>query len=90
MSNKVKFTIECEMEERWVDQFLSFLSYMQMNGVQGNSEIVGFYSDGDGDFKPKFCFEKLNFEWNYAPLHRLSIYSSSGVYLGATVFWDAG
>lgn len=52
----VKFTIECEMDERWQDYFLSFLKHMEYNGLQGHSEIVGFYSDGDGDFRPRFTF----------------------------------
>lgn len=29
---------------------------MEYNGNVGHSEIVGFYSDGDGDFRPKFKF----------------------------------
>ena len=27
---------------------------MQQNGEIGHSEIIGFYSDGDGDFRPNF------------------------------------
>ena len=54
MSKKVKFTVECEMEERWKDYFLSFLKTMEFFGQAGHSELLGFYSDGDGDFRPKF------------------------------------
>ena len=49
-----KFIVECEMEERWINQFMSFLKYMEHNGEIGHSCRVGFVSDGDGDFKPKF------------------------------------
>ena len=51
MSKKVKFTVECEMEERWKDYFLSFLKTMEFFGQAGHSELLGFYSDGDGDFR---------------------------------------
>ena len=49
-----KFTIEVEMDERWVDDFCSMLSQMEYLGNIGSSRTVGLYSDGDGDFRPKF------------------------------------
>ena len=49
-----KFTIEVEMGERWVPHFMSFLKKMENNGKSGCSRLIGFYSDGDGDFQPKF------------------------------------
>ena len=55
---KVKFTVQCEMEERWIDDFCSFLNYIQSCGEQGHSALIGFYADGDGDFRPKFKFRK--------------------------------
>lgn len=51
---KKKFTVECEMEERWVPYFLSMLNAMESYGIAGTSREVGIYSDGDGDFRPKF------------------------------------
>lgn len=51
---KMKFTIECEMEERWKDYFLSFLKSAERCGEIGHSQLVGLYVDGDGDFRPKF------------------------------------
>lgn len=54
-----EFTIKVKMEERWIDAFCSFLSRMQYNGKIGHSEIIGFYSDGDGDFRPIFDFGDL-------------------------------
>lgn len=60
MANK-KFTIDCEMSERWVNDFCSFLKYLEHNGKIGHSSLVGFYADGDGDFRPTF-----NIQTDYA------------------------
>lgn len=48
------FTITATMGERWVPHFLGMLKIMQANGSVGHSEVVSFFSDGDGDFHPKF------------------------------------
>jgi hypothetical protein len=53
-----KFTISCEMSERWIPQFLGMLKMMQTLGGLGGSRIVKFYSDGDGDYQPKFEWDK--------------------------------
>ena len=50
----VTFTIKVSMPGRWVDDFISFLKYMEWCGNVGHSGLVGFYADGDGDFRPKF------------------------------------
>lgn len=49
-----RFTIDCEMPERWVNDFCSFLRQLERNGNIGHSSLIGFYADGDGDFRPKF------------------------------------
>lgn len=49
-----KFTIEVQMEERWIDYFMSMLNRMEYLGNLGASRTVSIYSDGDGDFRPKF------------------------------------
>lgn len=54
MAKQVTFNIECTMSERWVNDFCSLLRRMERDGSMGHSEIIGFYSDGDGDFRPKF------------------------------------
>lgn len=60
---KVKFTVECEMEGRWVPHFLAMLKTMQSLGNVGSSRLVGLFADGDGDFHPKFSWdESLNSE----------------------------
>ena len=53
----MKFTIECDMPARWVKHFLAMLSYMEFCGGMGMSRKVAFYSDGDGDFQPKFKWD---------------------------------
>lgn len=57
---KKKFTIEVEMEERWIDYFMSMLNRMERLGRLGSSRTVSIFSDGDGDFRPKF---KSDVEW---------------------------
>ena len=53
-----EFTIKCKMRTRWVPHFLSMLKYMQQLGGLGGSRLVTFYADGDGDFRPKFEWDK--------------------------------
>ena len=49
-----EFTIHCKMEERWAGVFLSMLWEMMLDGKIGHSEMLSFYADGDGDFRPIF------------------------------------
>ena len=58
--SKRTFTIEVTMNERWVNDFCSMLNWMQSCGSLGHSSLVGFYADGDGDFRPKF---NINTDW---------------------------
>lgn len=53
-----EFNIKVTMEDRWIPHFLAMLNYMQYLGCIGSSRVVGLYSDGDGDFHPKFEFDK--------------------------------
>jgi hypothetical protein len=59
-SENITFTLECTMKERWVPHFLSMLAYMEQLGGLGCSRKVALYSDGDGDFRPKFKVEGGN------------------------------
>lgn len=61
MAKEVTFNITATMNERWVNEFCSMLKWMESCGNLGHSSIVGFYSDGDGDFRPKFNID-YNFE----------------------------
>lgn len=80
---KKKFTIEVEMEERWINNFCSMLSQMEYLGNIGSSRTVGLYSDGDGDFRPKFKidtqYEKVEPVSRYKKLEKVE-----------TVLYDAG
>lgn len=49
-----KFTIEVEMEEDWIDPFMSALKLMEYLGDVGEGRVVGIFSDGQGTFHPKF------------------------------------
>lgn len=57
---KKKFTVEVEMEERWVNHFMSMLNEMEKLGVTGASQTVSLFADGDGDFRPRF---KADIDW---------------------------
>ena len=51
------FTIRVSMRKRWVPHFLGMLKYMERLGGVGASRKLTFYSDGDGDFRPRFEFD---------------------------------
>lgn len=52
-------TIKATMPERWVPHFLGMLKTMQNYGSVGMSRKVAIYSDGDGDFHPKFEWDPM-------------------------------
>lgn len=58
MEDEQTFTINVTMKNRWVPHFLSMLKYFQYLGGVGSSRQVTFYADGDGDFRPKFEWDK--------------------------------
>ena len=53
----MKFTVTVEMKDRWVPHFLGMLKRMQQLGGLGSSRHVVLFSDGDGDFRPKFKWD---------------------------------
>ena len=53
----MELNIKCTIQDRWVNHFLGLLRRMQLLGSLGSSRILGFYSDGDGDFRPKFIVD---------------------------------
>lgn len=57
MGNIKTFNIKVTMNERWIPHFCSMLLQMERFGKLGHSGLVGFYSDGDGDFRPEFEFD---------------------------------
>lgn len=58
MAENKTFTIKVTMRVRWIPHFLAMLRYMERLGGQGSSREVGIYADGDGDFRPKFVWDK--------------------------------
>ena len=52
--SEITFNIKATMEERWIKHFIGFLKRMELDGNIGHSEMLAFYADGDGDFRPKF------------------------------------
>lgn len=58
MNKTVQFNIRVTMSERWVNNFCSMLHWMESCGKLGHSSMIEFYSDGDGDFRPKFEFDR--------------------------------
>ena len=58
MSKKIELNIKAFIDERWVNDFCSMLKHMELCGNIGHSSVVAFYADGDGDFRPKFEFDK--------------------------------
>lgn len=52
----IEFTVVCRMKRRWASQFLGMLKHMQRLGNAGSSRSIGIFSDGDGDFRPRFDF----------------------------------
>ena len=72
----VTFNIKCTMNARWVPHFLAMLKYMQQLGGLGSSRKVTFYSDGDGDYRPKFEWDEKILDSSAKPVedhegHRL-------------------
>lgn len=58
MSKNIELNIKVTMSERWVNDFCSMLKWMENCGNLGHSSLVGFYADGDGDFRPRFTFDR--------------------------------
>lgn len=84
MSKKVELNIKAYIDERWVNDFCSMLKWMESCGNIGHSSIVAFYADGDGDFRPKFEFDK-----NYEPIN--GYWAKDGKELpDIEVIYDAG
>ena len=63
----VEFNIKVTMKDRWVPYFLSMLKRMEYLGGVGSSRLVSIFSDGDGDFRPKFEWESKLLEEPFPP-----------------------
>lgn len=52
MSEIVKLNLEITIPKRWVNKFIQMFDCMRWCGKVGASRCLGFYADGDGDFRP--------------------------------------
>ena len=82
MSNEVTFSITVTMNDRWVDDFCSMLKWMEFCGNIGHSSFVGFYADGDGDFRPKFQIG--------VPFNKKEGFPREEILRKPEIMWDAG
>lgn len=57
-NDNTTFTIKATMPNRWIPHFLAMLKSIEHNGNIGHSGAVGIFADGDGDFHPKFIWDK--------------------------------
>ena len=90
MSDEKTFNIEVTMNERWIDHFCSFLKRMEYDGCIGHSETIKFYSDGDGDFRPKFNITGIKFN-KVDPLNKfINHYKRNGDLFPTEEVYDAG
>lgn len=86
--SEVQIVIDAKMEERWVGQFIGMLEQMQLLGRIGASRTLAFFSDGDGDFNPKFsytffdraAYERITVPEEGAPLLGKSIYTGDQIF----------
>lgn len=58
----MKINITADIPDRWVNCFCTFLKKLERNGRVGHSSTIGFFADGDGDFRPTFDFNDIKFE----------------------------
>lgn len=87
MNREVTFNIKVTMNERWVNDFCSMLRWMESCGNIGHSSLVGFYSDGDGDFRPKF---EIDIEYKKTDGFLEKNYKQSDRFTKPEVIFDAG
>ena len=67
----VTFNVKCTMPKVWASHFQSFLKRMEWYGKLGHSGQIAFYSDGDGNYRPKFKFSKEFEEVDGIPSYRI-------------------
>ncbi len=56
-TDNVTMNFTVTVRKRWAVQLIGMLNTMQSLGSMGSSRMIGFYADGDGDFRPKFSIE---------------------------------
>lgn len=96
-----KIIIEMEVKERWIPHFLGMLELMQAMGSMGCSRTIGFYADGDGNFRPKFKVDGKELKETKTEFPRLQCPQGANLYkygkvkrstdqINCAVLFDAG
>ena len=52
----VEVNLKLKIHPRWYKQFIGFLETIEGNSSVGHSSMIGFYADGDGDFRFRWKF----------------------------------
>lgn len=53
----VEVSMKFKIHKRWYKQFMGFLDQLECNSAIGHSSMIGFYADGDGDFRFLWKFD---------------------------------
>lgn len=53
-TDDVTVNLKITVRKRWLPHMLGMFYRMQQLGSIGSSRMIGFYADGDGDFRPRF------------------------------------
>ena len=80
----VTFSIDFKMPKRYAQCFVSMLDEMVNNGKIGHSAWLGFYSDGDGVFRPSYKITKMSED--IVPKHKITSFKNVECEIG----WDGG
>ncbi len=72
------------MNDRWIPHFYGMLKKMEHLGNLGASRQITFFSDGDGDFRPKFKYIIENLT------DTVPIPAEPEVKCNGTIMFDAG
>lgn len=69
-TDNVTVNLKITVRKRWLPHLLGFFHRMESLGSMGSSRMIGFYADGDGDFRPKF---EVNGEAIETPVYKTRV-----------------
>lgn len=52
----IEIGLKFKINPRWYKQFIGFLQELESDSTMGHSALVGFFADGDGDFRFRWKF----------------------------------
>ena len=59
----IEIGLKFKISPRWYKQFIGFLRELENDSIVGHSGLVGFFADGDGDFR---------FRWKFSDAEQLA------------------